>query len=42
MVVSAISHGDPISTDNHTDSVQLVVDADGAKVGAFVHFLRAN
>lgn len=45
MVVPAVGHVDADGADGHADSVGLVVDGDGAKVGvqfAFVHLLRAN
>lgn len=42
VAVSAVSHGDVVSADCHTDSIWLVVDSDGAKVGVEFGALGAD
>ena len=45
VVVPAVGHGDAVSADGQADSIRLVVDGDGAKVGVefvFFHLLRAD
>lgn len=45
MVAPAVGHGESVGADGHADSIGLVVDQYGAKVGvefAFVHLLGGD